>query len=163
MPAMCWAPRLQLKITEGRKRPKIVLFSGDLGNHDKILTPDPAEPDPADVVIIEATYGDRAHRSMRDSIAELRQAILLTFARGGNVIIPSFALERSQELLWTINGFSAHADQPGLLRWLAHAHKLEKIFLVHGEMPSLVALKHAIAAKLGRTAHIADWKETVEL
>jgi metallo-beta-lactamase family protein len=65
--------------------------------------------------------------------------------------------------IWTINGFSAHADQPGLLRWLAQAHKPEKIFLVHGEMPSLVALKQAIGTKLGRTAHIADWKETVEL
>jgi metallo-beta-lactamase family protein len=65
--------------------------------------------------------------------------------------------------IWTINGFSAHADQAGLVRFLAQAKGPEKIFLVHGEMPSLVALKQAIQAKLARTAHIADWKETVEI
>lgn len=298
------AAYLQMRISEGRQKPQRVLFSGDIGNREKLLIPDPAEPGPADTVILEATYGDREHRPMRDSIAELKQAIIMTFARGGNVVLPSLALERTQELLavlfqlhrrhelppcqifldsplaisvtrtfrrygeylrpdearhllhtpnpfdfpalrfvrspeqsrainaiqshaiiiagsgmcnggrilhhlkhqlwrpecsliftgfqaegtlgrrliegartvrifgeevavraqlWTINGFSAHADRSGLLRFLSHIKKPRKIYLVHGEMRSLLGLRDAIGEKLRMTAQIADWKQTVEL
>ena len=60
---------------------------------------DPAYPPKADVLILESTYGDRIHRPIEESIEELRQVILRTFEAGGNVIIPSFALERTQEVL----------------------------------------------------------------
>jgi metallo-beta-lactamase family protein len=80
-----------------------LLFSGDLGNavHPLLLTPAP--PPRADVVVIETTYGDRLHKPMDASVDELYRAISYTLGRGGNVIIPTFALEQAQELLWMFN------------------------------------------------------------
>jgi metallo-beta-lactamase family protein len=77
-----------------------VLFSGDLGNADRPLLRPPAVPPQADIVVMETTYGDREHKPFGASIAELYDAIVGTFARGGNVVIPTFALERAQELLF---------------------------------------------------------------
>ena len=77
-----------------------VLFSGDLGYNGRAIIPDPATPPHADTVIMESTYGDRLHKTLEPSIEELYQAINTTIARNGNVLIPSFALERSQELLY---------------------------------------------------------------
>ncbi len=77
-----------------------VTFSGDIGSHGRKILRDPVSPPPADVVIMETTYGDRLHRSLKDSVQELYFAINTSFKHGGNVIIPTFALERSQEILW---------------------------------------------------------------
>jgi metallo-beta-lactamase family protein len=85
---------------EGRKRR--VLFSGDLGNAGRPLLRPPADPPEVDVVVIETTYGDRLHKPIAPSIEELYQAIGATFQRGGNVVIPTFALERAQELLYVL-------------------------------------------------------------
>jgi len=80
-----------------------LLFSGDLGNAGHPLLRTPAPPPRADVVVIETTYGDRLHKPMDASVDELYRAISYTLGRGGNVIIPTFALERAQELLWMLN------------------------------------------------------------
>jgi metallo-beta-lactamase family protein len=80
-----------------------LLFSGDLGKATGPLLLRPAPPPPADVVVIETTYGDRLHKPMDASIDELYRAISDTLRRGGNVIIPTFALERAQELLFVLN------------------------------------------------------------
>ncbi|THD71868.1 MAG: MBL fold metallo-hydrolase [Bradyrhizobium sp.] len=80
-----------------------VLFSGDLGNGGHGLLRSPATPPRADNVVMETTYGDRLHKPLGPSIAELFEAISQTFKRGGNVIIPTFALERAQELLYFLN------------------------------------------------------------
>ncbi len=77
-----------------------VLFSGDLGYDGRAIIPDPATPPHADTVIMESTYGDRLHKKLKPSIEELYLAINTTIARNGNVLIPSFALERTQELLY---------------------------------------------------------------
>ncbi|MGE4558606.1 MAG: MBL fold metallo-hydrolase RNA specificity domain-containing protein [Desulfobulbus sp.] len=77
-----------------------VLFSGDLGYGGRAILPDPAIPPQADIVIMESTYGNRLHKRLEPSIEELYQAINTTIARNGNVLIPSFALERTQELLY---------------------------------------------------------------
>ncbi len=87
-----------LDLTEDGK-PCRVAFSGDLGNAGRKLLRDPMPPTGGDVVVMETTYGDRLHRSLADSVAELYQAINDALHRGGNVIIPTFALERAQELL----------------------------------------------------------------
>jgi metallo-beta-lactamase family protein len=91
-----------LELTEAGRSLRL-LFSGDLGNagHPLLLTPAP--PPRADVVVIETTYGDRLHKPMDASVDELYTAISDTLGRGGNVIIPTFALERAQELLWMLN------------------------------------------------------------
>lgn len=81
----------------GRKK---VLFSGDLGYNNRAILPDPASPPHADIVIMETTYGDRLHKQLKPSIEELYDAINTTIKRNGNVLIPSFALERSQEILY---------------------------------------------------------------
>jgi metallo-beta-lactamase family protein len=79
-----------------------VLFSGDLGNAADPLLLAPGPPPRADVVVVETTYGDRPHKPMDASIDELYGAISDTLSRGGNVIIPTFALERAQELLFVL-------------------------------------------------------------
>jgi metallo-beta-lactamase family protein len=77
-----------------------VLFSGDLGNAGRRLLRSPTKPPHAENVVMETTYGDRLHKPLGPSIDELYEAITETFKRGGNVIIPTFALERAQELLY---------------------------------------------------------------
>lgn len=85
---------------EEDERSRSVAFSGDLGNSGRPLLRDPVPPPRADAVVMETTYGDRLHKSLQSSVEELYQAIEDTFRRGGNVIIPTFALERAQELLY---------------------------------------------------------------
>ena len=84
---------------EGRRRS--IVFSGDIGSHGRPLLHDPTPP-PADVdyLVMETTYGSRRHRPVDESVEELFDAIRKTFARGGNVLVPTFALERAQELLF---------------------------------------------------------------
>jgi len=83
----------------GRRR---VLFSGDIGNAGRPLLASPQVPDAADIVVMESTYGDRLHRPFDASVEEFYVAVADAFARGGNVIIPTFALERAQELLFVL-------------------------------------------------------------
>ncbi|HXE30243.1 MAG TPA: MBL fold metallo-hydrolase [Terriglobales bacterium] len=88
-----------LEIEEAGRRSRLV-FSGDLGNRDKPILDPPAPAPPADIVVMESTYGDRNHRSQADSVREFQQAITAALGRGGNVVIPTFALERAQDLLY---------------------------------------------------------------
>lgn len=90
---------IYLELKEGRKTCWIV-FSGDIGSKGRKILRDPVIPPPADIVVMETTYGDRLHRSLDASVKEFYQAITDTFQHGGNVIIPTFALERAQEILW---------------------------------------------------------------
>jgi len=87
---------------EVRAEGKTVVFSGDLGNRGKPLVEDPSAPPKADILVLEATYGNRAHPPLEESIEELRKAIVETLGLGGNVVIPSFALERTQEVLYIL-------------------------------------------------------------
>jgi metallo-beta-lactamase family protein len=80
-----------------------VLFSGDLGTTGRVLLRSPAKPPYAENVVMETTYGDRSHKKLGPSMDEFYEAITETFKRGGNVIIPTFALERAQELLYYLS------------------------------------------------------------
>jgi metallo-beta-lactamase family protein len=84
-------------VEDGRTRR--LLLSGDIGNRGRPILCDPAPP-PADIVLMETTYGDRQHRSVQASVDELIEAVAATLQRHGNVVIPSFALERTQEILF---------------------------------------------------------------
>jgi metallo-beta-lactamase family protein len=77
-----------------------VLFSGDLGSDGRPIVRDPAPPPHADAVVMESTYGDRLHKPLAPSVEELYDAVAQAFRRGGNVVIPTFALERAQEILF---------------------------------------------------------------
>jgi len=79
-----------------------LLFSGDLGYSGRAILRDPTPPPAVDSVVMESTYGDRQHKQLQPSIDELYEVINTTLGRGGNVIIPSFALERAQELLYSL-------------------------------------------------------------
>jgi metallo-beta-lactamase family protein len=80
-----------------------ILFSGDLGNAARPLLRPPSPPANADFIVMESTYGDRVHRSLSDSTEELYAAIGDAFGGGGNVVIPTFALERAQEILYCLH------------------------------------------------------------
>lgn len=77
-----------------------LLFSGDLGYSGRAILRNPAKPPQVDSVVMETTYGDRQHKQLEPSIDELYDIINETAGRGGNVIIPTFALERAQEILY---------------------------------------------------------------
>lgn len=81
---------------------KKLVFSGDIGNYNQPLIKDPCYTDTADYVIMESTYGDRFHGKHPNYVDELAEVIQKTFDRGGNVVIPSFAVGRTQELLYYI-------------------------------------------------------------
>ncbi len=91
---------IEVWLTEEGRTKKIV-FSGDIGNKNQPLLRDPSLTKEADYVVMESTYGDRYHpQSKVDYVAELTQILQETFDRGGNVVIPSFAVGRTQELLY---------------------------------------------------------------
>ncbi len=90
---------IALKITENGET-RTVLFSGDLGNIDRPLIRDPQNPPDADIVIVESTYGTRVHPIRKDYVSQLVEICQSTLDRGGNVVIPSFAVGRTQELLF---------------------------------------------------------------
>ena len=106
---------IQLELTEGSERRRL-LFSGDLGCGGRAILRDPAVPPTADAVVMETTYGDRQHKQLEPSVEELYLAISETVARGGNVIIPTFALERAQELLFYLNAGKEQGLLPDFLQ-----------------------------------------------
>jgi metallo-beta-lactamase family protein len=93
---------IRLELDDGTQRTSI-LFSGDLGNPGRPILRDPAPAPAADHVVMESTYGDRPHRPVPDSVEEMYLAIRVTTARRGNVVIPTFALERTQEILYYLH------------------------------------------------------------
>lgn len=98
-----------LELTEA-ERHRRVLFSGDIGNTDRPILRDPVVPGDIDVVVMESTYGDRRHKAISPTLDEFYDAIRDTFRRGGNVIVPTFALERAQELLYFLREGIAHGQ-----------------------------------------------------
>ncbi|MGK0690336.1 MAG: MBL fold metallo-hydrolase [Aquificaceae bacterium] len=125
---------VELDIYEDKK-PKRVIFSGDLGNKNKPIVQDPESPSPADYVFIESTYGDRNHKSFEESKQELLEAIRYTIGRGGNLIIPSYALERAQEILYVLREFYEEGKLPKCQIFLDSplAISITKLFTSHPE------------------------------
>ena len=91
-----------------------IVYSGDLGMHEKPILKDPAQIDRADYLIMEATYGNRVHENIEQRTEELINIILKTTKRGGSVIIPSFAVGRTQELIYELNKYyDSHLNEIG--------------------------------------------------
>ena len=135
-----------LEIEEGKSQRRL-LFSGDIGNAGRLLLRDPVTPSQVDVVVMETTYGNRLHKALEPSIDELYEAVTNTFARGGNVIIPTFALERAQELLFYIREGVTEGHLPGSLQVFLDspmAISATEIFERHPECyePHVAALFH---------------------
>ena len=281
-----------------------IVFSGDIGNSNDLVLPNLQKCKKADVLYVETTYGDRNHRSLEETLIEFKEIVIKTLKANGNVLIPTFAVERTQELLYilrdmyenkelpkckvfldspmatkatevysnyseqlsdgcqenikengnvfsfdtlvytetpeaskaineivggsiiiagsgmcnggritrhfkhriwnpnnavifvgyqavgtlgreivdgaewiniynediivkasihTINGFSAHSDQDGILKWISKIKNLKKVFLIHGEKESQMNFKEVLENKLDIDAHIVDYKEKIEL
>ncbi|WP_129600169.1 MBL fold metallo-hydrolase RNA specificity domain-containing protein [Anaerophilus nitritogenes] len=101
---------IELWITEKGKTAKIV-FSGDLGIKNKPILKNPEYIEEADYLIIESTYGNKVHEKNETSIKNLIEIINKTTLRGGTVIIPSFAVNRTQELVYKLNKYYAHTKE----------------------------------------------------
>ena len=126
---------IEIWITEGEETRKLV-FSGDIGNTDQPLIRDPSYVTEADYVVMESTYGDRSHGERPDYVSALTEVLQRTFDRGGNVVIPSFAVGRTQEMLYFLrqikaenrvhghDGFPVYVDSP-------LANEATGIFLEH--------------------------------
>ncbi|MFL5508935.1 MAG: MBL fold metallo-hydrolase RNA specificity domain-containing protein [Gemmatimonadaceae bacterium] len=89
--------------TEGDKTKRLV-FSGDIGRTGLAIVRDPVPPEGADALIMESTYGNRDHESVEGARAQLAQVIRETAARGGRVLIPAFAVGRTQEMIYALHG-----------------------------------------------------------
>jgi len=100
-------------VADEGKETKIV-FSGDLGREEQLIVNDPFEIVDADYLFIESTYGDRMHRGFEDSKAELLEAIRYAVSHNEKVIIPAFALERTQEVLYLLGEFFRAGKLPDL-------------------------------------------------
>jgi len=92
---------IELWLTENGETKKIV-FSGDVGNINQPILNDPKPVDKADYLVIESTYGDRHHEGRGDPVGNLAKVLQETLDRGGNLVIPSFAVGRTQEMLYAI-------------------------------------------------------------
>jgi len=99
---------LEIEI-KGEKR---IIFSGDLGNRNKPIIKDPSFPTDADIIVVESTYAGRDHKGFSESKKELAEAIRQTIRRRGNTLIPSFAIERAQELLYVLREFAEDPEMP---------------------------------------------------
>lgn len=104
---------VELWLSEGKVRRKLV-FSGDLGHKGQPILKEPALVDTADLVFLETTYGDRAHRSWEATWAEMGDILGNSHNHTGNILIPAFAVGRTQELLYT---FRQNFDAWNLNRW----------------------------------------------
>ena len=114
---------IRLELSEGGET-RTIVFSGDIGNVDQPIIRDPQFFTGADYVVMESTYGDRNHTEVWSYTDELAQVIDETFRRGGNVVIPSFAVGRTQELLYflreikdqnlvtSVKDFPVYVDSP---------------------------------------------------
>jgi metallo-beta-lactamase family protein len=126
---------VRLKIEQNGEA-RIILFSGDVGRRNKPILNDPTFFEEADYVIVESTYGDRLLESPQDAANQLAEAINNTVKRGGNIVIPSFALERSQELLYYLNQFLLEGRIPRLLVFVDSPMAVEvtEVFERHPEL-----------------------------
>jgi metallo-beta-lactamase family protein len=102
---------MNLEIDEKGRRSRL-WFSGDIGRRDLPLLRDPVLPVDAEYMIMEATYGDKPHRDPEIAYTELRDVLLRTFERGGKVIIPAFAVGRTQELVYDIQRMFSNHEVP---------------------------------------------------
>ena len=114
---------------------KKIVFSGDIGKKSNPIINDPQQTDAADYMVIESTYGNRQHKSMEDTLDELVEAVKVTFKKGGNVLIPAFAIGRTQDILYTLNKLVRAGRLPRLNVYVDSplAEDATKVYLAHPE------------------------------
>ncbi|MEN8126562.1 MAG: MBL fold metallo-hydrolase [Planctomycetota bacterium] len=126
-----------IKVTVGLNGEKrTILFTGDLGRVGKPILKNPAVFDQADYVFIESTYGDRVHTSVEDTKEQLCEAVNRTYAAGGNIVIPSFSIERAQEVMYYMNELLMEDRVPNIMTFLDSpmAVRVTEVFKKHPEL-----------------------------
>ncbi|MBV1904815.1 MAG: MBL fold metallo-hydrolase [Pseudomonadales bacterium] len=127
---------VELLITENGNKKKLV-FSGDLGNSYAALLRDPETVQSADVVLMESTYGDRNHRNMDDTLAEFEDIITKASVQGGNILIPAFAVGRTQEIIFRLGELyqkgalrqqAVYLDSPMAIATTEVYHRFQNVF-----------------------------------
>ncbi|MGO9380419.1 MAG: MBL fold metallo-hydrolase RNA specificity domain-containing protein [Dissulfurispiraceae bacterium] len=115
---------------------KKIVFSGDIGKKGSPIINNPEHIESADYVVMESTYGNRLHKSMEESITELAESIKVTFKRGGNVVIPSFAVGRTQDILYVLNKLVREGQLKALNIYVDSplAEAATKVYLTHPEV-----------------------------
>jgi len=126
---------IKVKITQNGQH-RSILFSGDIGRPNRPILHDPVLIQEADYILIESTYGDRVHEEPEDIKTKIAEVINSTKQAGGNIIVPSFALERSQEVLYYINELLLADEIPHLMVFLDSpmAAEITKVFKKHREL-----------------------------
>ncbi len=127
---------VEIFINEGGTEKKLV-FSGDLGNSCAALLRDPETIEEADVLLLESTYGDRDHRPMDETLEELENIIAEASKNGGNILIPSFAVGRTQEIIFRLgelyqagklNHQAVYLDSPMAIAATEIYHRYQNVF-----------------------------------
>jgi len=108
---------IKLRISQGGEKRSIV-FSGDIGRWNRPILHDPSVFLRTDYVVMESTYGDRKHEGTEEIGEELAEIVKAAFAAGGNIIVPSFALQRAQEILYYLNTLLRERRIPDLMVYL---------------------------------------------
>ena len=126
---------VELRLEEGGVR-RTVVFSGDLGQKDTPILRDPVSVEAADLVLMESTYGDRCHRSREETWAEIQGIVGEVRTLRGNILIPAFAVGRSQEILYL---FAKHYTDWHLDRWQVFldspmAIEATEVYLKHNDL-----------------------------
>jgi metallo-beta-lactamase family protein len=126
---------VDLRITEGA--PHRLVFSGDIGRPNLPIIRDPDPPaGPVDTLIIESTYGARHHETINDSQQRLGEIVRQTASRGGKVIVPSFALGRTQELVYALHELYRHQQIPAIPIYIDSPMAIDasQVFRLHPEV-----------------------------
>ncbi len=154
---------LELWVMEKGRKVKIV-FSGDLGNRGAPIVKDPTYISDADYILIESTYGNRQHKGMKETIEEFAGAIGETLRKGGNVIIPSFAVGRTQDILYILNQFSREGRLNNLNVFIDSplATNATRVFLKHPECFDKETLELITKGQFPKGTPILKFSETPE-
>ena len=128
-----------------------IIFSGDIGKRGNPIINDPTLATEADDVVMESTYGDRLHKNSADTAAELAEAVISTFAKGGNVLIPAFAIGRTQDVLYLLNRLVREGKLPKLTVYMDSplAEKATRIYLSHPELYDEEAVRLLRSGRIG--------------
>lgn len=157
---------VELTITQDGKTKRLV-FSGDLGNSNAALLRDPVTLEQADVLLLESTYGDRNHRSMEATLDEFREIIRTASESGGNILIPAFAVGRTQEIIFRLGEFyqagilnhqAVYLDSPMAIATTEVYHRYQHVFNTEDK----AALGQARSASLHTFLPVLRYSRTTE-
>ena len=144
---------IEIAVKEGPHTRKIV-FSGDLGQPARPLVRDPTPVDQADWLVVESTYGNRLHKSMAATEDELVQAVLDTIERkGGNLIVPAFAVGRTQDMLFLLADLTRQGRIPKLEVYVDSPMATAATEVTARHMALLDEEAHAVLGRHGGDAH----------